>query len=99
MKHFTFFLFQKITMFHFACGLLIINEDVQYALQELFFLPGDFRPLQAPINTTSNTMHSSYIPVGMLVMWFTHVLTTWGSIPGLALVVVFRRLIIALSIA
>jgi len=28
---FHFFLFQKITMFHFACGLLIINEDLQYA--------------------------------------------------------------------
>jgi len=28
---FHYFLFQKITMFHFACGLLIINEDLQYA--------------------------------------------------------------------
>jgi len=38
MKHFTLFLFQKITMFHFACGLLIINENLQYARIILLFL-------------------------------------------------------------
>ena len=55
-------------MFHFARGLLIINEDLQYA-QIIFFLVRIFvrYSLQSPINTTSNAMHSWYIPVGMLV--------------------------------
>jgi len=70
-------------MFHFARGLLIINEDLQYA-QIIFFLVRIFvrYSLQSPINTTSNAMHSWYIPVGMLVAWFTHVLTTRSSKPG-----------------
>ena len=37
-KILVFFLFQKITIFHFACGLLIINEYLQYAQIIFFFL-------------------------------------------------------------
>jgi len=61
MKHFTFFLFQEITMFHLTCGLLIINEDLQYSSCGFSSLAG---------NTTSNAMHSWqwwYIAVSTLV--------------------------------
>jgi len=40
-------------MFHFACGLLIINED--YSMHALFFLLVDFRSLQAPTLCSKKT--------------------------------------------
>ena len=81
MKHFTFFLFQKITMFHFACGLLIINEDFTVRTH-YFIILEDFRPLHAAINTKSNAIHSGQFRVVISVDVSTCISMLSGSIPG-----------------
>jgi len=97
MKHFCFFLFQKITMFDFACWLL--NEDLQYS--RIIFSSFRFSSVTGnyKYNIQRHAVMVHNISVGMLVTWFTHVLTTWGSKHNSALIVVIHRSIVALSIA
>ena len=46
-------------MFHFACGLLIINEDLQYARIIFFFLQIFVCYRHLPINTTSKAIEKA----------------------------------------
>jgi len=74
-------------MFHFACGLLIINEGLQYA--QIIFIY--FCLLEAAIITASNTMSSRLF--SCIRFWFKMPLSARCRIPS------FIRSITTLSTA